>query len=124
MDLTISAICVSSRRKPNSKTSAPGLVKKKFNRSASKLVGRPKKRYVASGDTEAVLFHPPNQSTYGTEFRMNTCTWSNVPDLQVERCTKNTPYPGCLDGYLEYRAQGGHRRFHFLKMFKSRKGFI
>ena len=44
---------------------------------------------------------------YGTDFRKNTCIWSNVPDLELERCTKTTPCSGCVDGKHKCRAQGG-----------------
>ena len=44
---------------------------------------------------------------YGTDFRKNTCIWSNVPDLELERRTKNTPCSGCVDGKHKCRAQGG-----------------
>ena len=35
---------------------------------------------------------------YGTDFRKNTCIWSNVPDIELERCTKSTPCSACVDG--------------------------
>ena len=44
---------------------------------------------------------------YGTDFRKNTCIWSNVPDLELERCTKSTPCSGCVDGKHQRHAQGG-----------------
>ena len=46
-------------------------------------------------------------SFYGTDFRKNTCIWSNVSDLELERCKKNTPCSGCVDGKHKCRAQGG-----------------
>ena len=44
---------------------------------------------------------------YGTKFRKNTCIWSNIPDLELERCTKSSPCSGCVDGKHKCRAQGG-----------------
>jgi len=44
---------------------------------------------------------------YGTDFRKNTCIWSNIPDLELARCTKSTPCSGCVDGKHQRRAQGG-----------------
>ncbi len=44
---------------------------------------------------------------YGTKFRKTTCVWSNVPGLELERCTKNSPCCGCVNGKHLYGAQGG-----------------
>jgi hypothetical protein len=44
---------------------------------------------------------------YGTKFRKNTCVWSNVPDLDLDRCTQSNPCSGCVDGKHKCRAQGG-----------------